>query len=166
MPNTSTAPRLSQATPRPNGSLSILRGRLKFRDAARQDFRIQLKEDETFADVQRPEYFGLSADKLRPGDRIEVVGFEFGWWAEMLVVAVDEALRAVRVVPLLGPIDLQERIASVPSFDTSKARVEQIGDAWRIVLGQAVIAAGFASKAEADAHVEEIKNGRRATSKA
>lgn len=166
MTTTTTAPRTSLATTRAKrSSPAILRGRLKERDAARRDFAVQLAEDEGLADVARPEFFGLSADKLQPGDRIAVTAFEFAWWAELIVIDADESLRSVKTVTLLGPVDLRERIAQVPAHDLSAARIEQVGDQHRIVLGLNVIAAGFRSEREAKEHLAEIRSGRKATSK-
>jgi hypothetical protein len=155
---------MSTTTARRTGSPNIARHRIKERDASRRDFEVHLMSDETFADALRPEFFGAKADIFSTGDRIAVVGHELSFWAEVMVIEADEALAAVKVVPLIGPVDLSERIATAIPFDVSKIQVEQLAaDNWRLRQGVSVIASGFKSEKQASARLAEIKAGRKAS---
>ena len=108
---------MSTTITRRAASPCIARHRIRERDAARRDFQVELLEGETFEDALRPEFLGAKADVFAPGDRIAVVGHELAFWGELIVIETDEALAAVKVVPLIGPIDLKSRIAEALPFD-------------------------------------------------
>jgi hypothetical protein len=155
---------MTSTVARRTGSPCIARHRLKERDSSRRDFEVHLMADESFEDAMRPEFFGAKADIFAPGDRIAIVGFELAFWAELIIVECDEALAAVRTVPLIGPIDLSERIASAPGFDTSKIQIEKLdGSLYRLKHGTRIIASGFKSEKQAADRLAEIKQGRKAS---
>ncbi len=138
--------RLSVATERSRPSSRSERRRLRERDAGRLDFEFRLEEDETVADLEKPEFFGASADRLRVGDRIAVLGHACSFWTERIVVDKDEALQCVRTVALIGPIDLAP-IAAAQPFNLSKVAVEEVaGGIWRLRLGNKIVANGFSSR--------------------
>jgi hypothetical protein len=162
MTATPTTPRNSVAAER-NHSPSISRARIKERDSSRRDFEVRLLEDETLDDVLTPEFLGHKADVLQPGDRVAVLAFGMSWWAEVLVTDSDAALSSVKTVLLLGPVDLAPRLAAAKPYDLSKVQVEEVAGTWRLRHGSKVLAAGFKSRAEAAQHLQDIANGRKAS---
>ena len=142
----------------------IARHRIRERDASRRDFQVELLDGETFADVLNPSFLGAKSEVYGAGDRIAIVGHELSFWGEVIVVETDEALAAVKVVPLIGPIDLTSRIAEAIPFDVSRIAIESLApDNWRLRQGNAVIASGFKSEKQANARLAEIKQGRKAS---
>lgn len=158
--------RMTVAARRGRGSSRTLRKRLQLRDAARQDWEIRLQEDETLADVERPEFFGASADRLSKGDRIAIVSFTPGaeFLNERMVISVDVLLQVASTVQI-AHVDLAQRVAAMTPPDLSKVVVENVsGDVWRLRQGQHVVATGFKSRAEANKSLDELKNGQKASS--
>jgi hypothetical protein len=155
---------MTSTVARRTGSPCIARHRIRERDSSRRDFEVHLMDDETFEDALRPEFLGLRADTFSAGDRVAIVGFELSFWAELIVVETDEALAAVRTVPLHLPVDLKSRLAEALPFDLSKVQIEQLdGNIWRLKHGTRIIASGFKSQKQAADRLAEIKQGRKAS---
>ena len=88
------------------------------------------------------------ADTFRAGDIVRFVGHEMSFIADHVVVRRDEALKSVWTVELFN-VDLVDRIASAPGYDYSLARIEPLGNGFRILVGSEVVESGFATEAAA-----------------
>jgi hypothetical protein len=143
-------PNARTAAQRRTGSAAVHRRRLVERDAARRDWQITLEADELLEEAMTPPFFGLSADRLRPGDRIVVLGHQLAFWCELIVMRSDDILRMVWVSVLHPRVDLDVQAA----FDLSQYVIEQSGADWRILHGRQAIVTGLPSKIAAERWLE------------
>lgn len=92
--------------------------RLKQADYARSAYRIQPDAGAELADVLEPEYLTHVAERLRPGDRLEIMPECMSWYAEALVV--DATRLSARIQTTLGPIaiDAGERVLASDVFES------------------------------------------------
>lgn len=91
--------------------------RLKHAEFVRSHYRVEPAAGASLADVADPEYLGHVAERLRPGDKLEIMPECMSWYAEALVV--DAARRSARIQVILGPvaIDAGEQVLASDVFE-------------------------------------------------
>lgn len=123
--------------------------RLKLAEFVRSPYRVEPEAGLPFEAVLDPDYFGHVADRLRPGDKLEIMPECMSWYAEALVV--DATRLSARIQPTLGPIKLDagEQVLASDVFEarwispTARFGVARKSDG-------ALMAKHLASKADAE----------------
>ncbi len=78
--------------------------RLKLAEFVRSPYRAEPEAGARLEDVLAPDYFAHVAERLRPGDKLEIMPECMSWYAEALVV--DATRLSARLEIILGPIPL------------------------------------------------------------
>lgn len=91
--------------------------RLKLAEFARAPYRVEPEAGVTLDDVLEPEFLAHVADRLRPGDKLEIMPECMSWYAEALVV--DATRLSARIQVILGPvaIDAAEQVLASDVFE-------------------------------------------------
>ncbi len=91
--------------------------RLKHAEFARSKYRVEPVAGASLEDVANLEYLGHVAERLRPGDLLEIMPECMSWYAEALVV--DATRLSARIQVILGPIaiDAGEQVLASDVFE-------------------------------------------------
>lgn len=91
--------------------------RLKLAEFVRAPYRVQPEAGVTLEEALAPDYLSHVAERLRPGDKLEIMPECMSWYAEALVV--DATKLSARVQLILGPIaiDAGEQVLASDVFE-------------------------------------------------
>lgn len=123
--------------------------RLKLAEFVRSPFRAEPPAGTPLEAVLAPDYLGHVAERLRPGDKLEILPECMSYYAEALVV--DATKLSARLAVTLGPIPLDAG-EQVLASDEFEARWISPAVRFGVVrkADEALVAKRLATKADAD----------------
>lgn len=133
---------------------------LKLAEAKRTLYRVNAEAGDVPEDMLKPEWWKHEAHRLRTHDRIEVVGYDGRWFAEVIVLEVGKGgIGGARVGFIVGPVDLSDVEKTgqpVPEYDVQWAGPS---DKWRVFRksDKEIVKTGFDSKEAGLAWITETK---------
>jgi hypothetical protein len=114
------------------------------------------RPEHSIEDALRPEYLGHRHQHMEVGD--EIVIRHPRWLMKTTVVRVSRDMHAVWHIPLPGyPISLEA--AGLADLDLDGARIEHLGDGYRVVLGDDVLVEGLLTEPDAHAWLAKRRAG-------
>lgn len=134
---------------------------LHLAEAKRGFYRVQAEAGDEPDAVLKPDWWKHVAVRLRAFDRIEIVGYDGRWFAEVVVLHVGKnGIGGARVGFLVGPVDLSNADRTgepVPEYDVAWAGPSAM---WRVVrkADQHIVKSGFSTKEAGLAWIAESNN--------
>lgn len=130
--------------------------RVKLAEVARNTWYVEVPEEHDPDACLEAPYLWHAHDRLKVGDRVEVVHERGMFYILLLVARIDRETQAVHT-RVITAVDWRKQ--ELPGVDLTGAIVEKQGaDQWRVRLGSSVLSRNHLSKDDAEAWVAKRRS--------